>query len=220
MRGMPVCSRCGVPFDIAESPDTGVYTDYGQPNVVSLYSSYRHICGRCLLGRFYFDKARSVALYDGLLRDMLHRFKYEGRLNLGEALSRILVDNLPNDLDGFDLVLPVPLHIEKLRKREYNQSVILGIGLATRLRIPLDPFTLRKIRETRPQFEIENEDERRRNVKGAFSVVDGRKIKKKSILLIDDVFTTGSTVNECARVLFESGAFRVQVLTLMRVVQN
>jgi len=231
---MAVCLRCGVPFDFAKLPDRGVSAlvgtglsvcpNDGQPQgvtpAVSVDSTYEHLCGRCLLGVFYFDRARSVAFYDGLLRDMLHRFKYEGRLNLGEVLSRILVKNFPHDLDGFELIVPVPLHIEKLRKREYNQSVILGMGLARQLRVSLDPFILNKIRETMPQFEITNEDERRRNVKGAFSVADAWKIREKSILLIDDVFTTGSTINECARVLFESGASRVQALTLMRAVQS
>ncbi len=78
---------------------------------------------------------------------------------------------------------------------------------------------LKRVRDTKPQFEIRNEDEKRKNVKGAFSIENSKKIEEKSILLIDDVFTTGSTINECARALLDSDASRVQVLTLMRAVQ-
>jgi predicted amidophosphoribosyltransferase len=92
--------------------------------------------------------------------------------------------------------------------------------LTGKLGVPLDPFVLVKLRETRPQFEISDEEERSRNVKGVFSVVNPAAIKRKSLLLVDDIFTTGSTVNECARVLLQGGASRVQVLTLLRASQK
>ncbi|HEX3036703.1 MAG TPA: ComF family protein [Thermodesulfobacteriota bacterium] len=198
MKGRAVCRRCGIPFVAESTPD--------------------HLCGRCLQEEFYFDKARSVAFYDGLLRDMLHKFKYQGKLSFGSVLSRILIQNFPDDFDAVDDIVPVPLYINRLRSREYNQSVILGSHLAKHLTVSFNPFVLKRVRDTKPQFEIKSEDERRQNVKGAFSVLDSDKVRKKSILLIDDVFTTGSTIDECARVLLKAGASQVQAVTLMRAV--
>jgi ComF family protein len=205
-----ICLKCGVPFGF-----TPEHTHKSSMDSVS-----GHLCGRCLLDEFYFHKARSVAFYEGLLRDILHKFKYEGKLNLGDVISDILIENFPNDLDEVDIIIPVPLHISKLRRREYNQSVVLGMNLAKHLKVSFNPFVLKKIRDTRPQVEIKNEDERRKNIKGAFSVVDSEKIRKRSVLLIDDVFTTGSTINECTRTLLGAGALRVQAITLMRAVQD
>ena len=213
IKGLFTCSRCGVPFGLAQ-----VTKESSQfPQEVSIYE---HFCGRCLLGQFYFDKARSVAFYDGLLRDMLHKFKYHGKLKLGETLATILMENFPNDLAAPDLVIPVPLHIDRLRKREYNQSVILGINLCKHLRVCLDPFVLKRVKDTKPQFEIKSDKGKIENVRGAFFVKDFDKIKGKTVLLLDDIFTTGSTVNECARVLLRAGASRVQALTLTRAVQG
>jgi ComF family protein len=189
-----------------------------EPSVTHLLPIPEHLCGRCIMDKFYFERARSIAFYDGLLKDILHKFKYEGKLGLGRVLSSILIDNLPNDLDTPDIVVPVPLYIGRLRKREYNQSVILGERLAKYLRIPFDPFVLRRVRDTKPQFEIRGDAEKRKNVKGAFVVEKGERIKGESVLLIDDIFTSGSTINECSRVLLKAGASYVQVLTLARAV--
>ncbi len=204
---------CGVPFDLAEVPKTSSHFS-------SEDSIYEHLCGRCLVGEFYFDKARSVAFYDGLLRDILHKFKYQGKLSIGEALSTILIENFPDDLDVPELVIPVPLYIDRLRKREYNQSLILGVNLANYIGVPSDPFVLKRIRDTKPQFEIKNDNEKIENVKGAFSIGDFNKIEGKAVLIIDDIFTTGSTINECAKVILQAGASRVQALTLMRAVES
>lgn len=162
--------------------------------------------------------ARSVAYYEGILRDMLHEFKYRGVLRLSRVLSHILIYNYPVEFDPVDVVIPVPLHLRKLRQREYNQVAVLGQELSKYIGSSFDPFVLRKQYDTRPQFEMKGERERRRNVRGTFVIEDLRRIKGKSVLLLDDVFTTGSTLNECTGVLLKAGAGRVQVLTLMRTV--
>lgn len=198
IEGESICPKCGVPFRADSVPD--------------------HLCGRCLLDEFHFHKARSVAFYGGLLRDMLHKFKYHGKLNLEAVLSRILTENFPDELDAADVIIPVPLYIDRLRSREYNQSAILGMNLAKYLRVSFDPFTLKRTRDTEPQVEMKNDAERRKNVKRAFAVTNPDKIRKKSVLLIDDVFTTGSTINECAGALLKAGASKVQIVTLMRAV--
>jgi ComF family protein len=228
----PVCLRCGVPFRVAEPSHLDSFTDSspgdcladGLPHGVDVAiprdSADGHYCGRCLRGGFNFLRARSVAYYDGLVRDMLHKFKYNGKLSLGRVLSRMMAENYPNDMEEVELIVTVPLHASKLRKREFNQSVILASCLTGKLGVALDPFVLVKLRETRPQFEVSDEEDRSRNVKGVFSVVNPAAIKRKSLLLVDDIFTTGSTVNECARVLLKGGASRVQVLTLLRASQR
>lgn len=226
-----ICLKCGVPFGyIARDIDTQGLADQGHavfqetehPIVdaprMHLFPISEHLCGRCIQDVYYFERARSIAFYDGILKEILHKFKYERKLNLGGVLSNILIDNFPKDLGMSDLVIPVPLYIDKLRKREYNQSLVLAEKVARYLRVSFDPYVLRRIRDTKPQFEIKSDIEKRRNVKGAFILRKIENIKGKLILLVDDVFTSGSTINECTRALLEADASRVQVLTLMRAV--
>jgi len=154
------CRKCGVPFGFFNSE----HEDY----IERAEESGDHLCGKCVQGKFCFEKARSIAIYDGEIREMIVSFKYEGKLSKGNVLVDILTTNFPNDLDNFDYVVPVPLHIVKLRQWEYNQSAILANKLAKYAGVNCDLFGLRRVRETRPQIEIGSEDERRSNVKGAF----------------------------------------------------
>lgn len=202
------CSKCGVPFGFYSSDNENYSPDIDHSN--------RNLCSKCLKDFYSFNRARSIAIYEGKVRDLIISFKYEGKLNRVNSLLEILFSNFPNDLDSFDTVVPVPLHIDKLRKREYNQSVILAQSVAKYKSVSCDLFGLKRIRDTRPQIEIANEGERRKNVKGAFSVSDSTVFKDKSVLLVDDVFTTGSTSDECSKMLLKSGAYKVQVLTLTR----
>ncbi len=204
------CTKCGVPFGFY-GPEDGDNSENAAGT-----GDGGHLCGKCIQGKFSFKHARSVALYDGKIRDMIHRFKYEGGLSLEGVLADLLAENFPYDPGGFDVVVPVPLHINKLRQREYNQSAVLAHNLARRTGIDFDPIRLKKIKDTRPQFELKNEDERRRNVRGAFSVAVDGGFHDKSVLLVDDVFTTGSTSEECAGELLKSGASEVSVITLAR----
>ncbi|MGI9533620.1 MAG: ComF family protein [Thermodesulfobacteriota bacterium] len=193
------CFICGVPFAF-----------------MNLGKDVEHLCARCLKGEFYFAKARGVAYFDGLLRDLLHGFKYRRKLHIGKILSDIFTANIPSDLNSFNLIVPVPIYLKKLREREFNQTAILSKNISETVKCEYDPFTLYKIKETPPQITFEKLHERKRNVRNFFSVRDAKKIKRRSILLVDDVYTTGSTVNECSRVLLNAGAASVQVLTLMR----
>ena len=176
----------------------------------------KNLCADCLGGKYSFYKARSVLLYKGALRELVHVFKYEGDLRAGDTLSRYLAENVPEDLEPYDIIIPVPIHIKKLREREFNHAVILCRKLSKVSNTLCDFALLKKIRETRSQFEIKNERERRKNVSGAFSVPFPERIRRRSVLVVDDVYTTGSTSDECAKTLIKSGASRVQVLTLAR----
>lgn len=202
------CCICGIPF--------GFFNDEDEQLIESNIEKQNNLCGKCIKDFYSFHKARSIAIYEGKIRDLIISFKYEGKLSKAKSLLEILFSNFPNDLDEFDSIVAVPLHVEKLRKREYNQSVILATGIANHFGMKCDLFGLRRIRDTRPQIEIANALERRRNVKGAFSVSKNNSFKDKSILLVDDVFTSGSTSDECTKMLLKSGAYKVQVLTFTR----
>ena len=203
------CEVCGTPF--------GFYSDDISRDDGDLDTEKPgHLCGRCLKGKFSFAAARSVVIYDGRIRDMIHEFKYRGALGLEGFLASLLIERFPYPSGGFDVVVPVPMHVSKLREREYNQSALLALGLARGIGVRCDFLSFRKTRDTRPQIEFGNEEERRRNVRGAFSVAGPGAFRDKSVLLVDDVFTTGSTSDECAREILKSGASGVSVLTLSR----
>ncbi|MDI6777538.1 MAG: ComF family protein [Syntrophales bacterium] len=196
----PLCSRCGIPFN---GPDGG-----------------DHLCGDCLTSKTYFSVARAVGRYETTMLDAIHRFKYRGKIAVGEILGRLMVDFAYPALDikEYSLIMPAPLHPKRLRERGFNQSVILALAVAKRFSLPLDFTTLRRRIHTKPQISL-GKKERETNVQGAFEVSEEKKIRGKNIILVDDVYTTGSTVKECARVLTKSKAAKVAVLTLARAVQ-
>ena len=176
-------------------------------------------CAECRKTKNHFARAYAVCLYDGVLKELIHTFKYEGRLSLSKILVKLAVDFIRNNTGTaghIDLVTFVPLHKKRLMTRGFNQSEILASGVARGLGIPF-AATLEKTLVTRHQNELARSD-RLVNLKGAFRVTDGAlaKIKGLRILLIDDVMTTGATVNECARELIEAGAAEVRCLTLAR----
>jgi len=202
------CAKCGIPF--------GYFNSSGEYLPEPGHNSPGNLCGKCINDSYTFNKARSVAIYDGSIRELIISFKYQSKLGYADVLTDILRTYFPEDLDDFDSVVLVPLHIDKLRKREYNQSAVLAKGVAKYKGVKCDLFGLKRTRDTVPQIELKNEKERRRNVKGAFSISRSRSYENESVLLIDDVFTTGSTSDECTKMLLKSGAYKVQVLTLTR----
>jgi ComF family protein len=115
--------------------------------------------------------------------------------------------------------MPVPLHLTRLRWRGFNQSQLLAWSLARLARVPLDAFSLERVRPTRPQVELDHA-ERQRNVKQAFQVQRPERVRGQHILLVDDVYTTGATADECSRALMRAGAAAVDVLTLARAVMQ
>jgi ComF family protein len=169
-----------------------------------------------------FHRARACLAYlarsdsDSPLGIAVHRFKYGREVTLAPCLSRLLVDLCPLD-PNYDVIVPVPLHISRLRWRGFNQALVLAKPLARHWQVPIDPFLLRRVRATASQVGLD-ESERRRNIAGAFEVSKRSAIRRKRILLVDDVYTTGATLNECARTLRRAGAERVDALVLARTV--
>jgi len=151
--------------------------------------------------------------------EAIHRFKYTKQTSLSRPLSALAKETFCQfwGPQAVDLLIPVPLHIKRLRERGFNQAYLL-IGRWAKLeKIPCDPFALLRTRWTEPQTSLSRK-ERKKNMKHAFALRHSEKIGGQKILLVDDVYTTGSTANECARVLMEAGAEFVDVLTLARAV--
>jgi len=177
-----------------------------------------HRCTRCLVRPPHFARARACALYRSDQRnplvEALHRFKYGRDITLAPLLGAYLDEHCPLPVDH-DLLLPVPLDLERLRWRGFNQAAMLARSVAARRRRPFDAMLLRRQRATPPQVGL-GESERRRNMAGAFAVRDRSAVRNRTILLVDDVMTTGATVEECAKTLHRAGARRVDVLVLAR----
>lgn len=165
----------------------------------------------------YYQKLYSVGLYKGILKEAIHLLKYKGKLSLVKDLSGLLIEfaNINLDITQIDLIVPVPLHNTKLREREFNQATVLAIPIAKKFGIRLSQGNLERVRATQPQTGLKKH-ERLQNLKDVFKVKNPSMINEKRVLLVDDVFTTGATVNECSKVLFSSGASDVSVLTLAR----
>jgi ComF family protein len=201
----PICPRCGVMFKTREGED--------------------HICGMCIESPKKFQMARASGIYDKVLVDVIHCFKYKKKIQLARPLGMLLFYDFVRYWGGksMDLVIPVPLHAKKLKRRGFNQAFLLvreWMHMAETLNmewpgIRMETTALTRSRGTEPQTGLSRE-KRVYNIKDAFSITDFQKVAGKKILLVDDVYTTGATVEECARVLLKAGAEQVDVLTLAR----
>ncbi len=201
----PICTVCGAVFTSREGGD--------RP------------CGDCVKHPKRFTAARAVGVYDQSLRIVIHRLKYQGKTQLAAPLGNVLLHALiriwpPGDID---LIIPMPLHEKRLRHRGFNQAHLLVRGwrnAAERLGVHpesyrIGPDILIRTRMTKPQTGL-GKKQRKANIRNAFHVKETKRVDGKRILLVDDVYTTGATVNECARVLRRAGAGRVFALTLAR----
>ncbi|UCH22301.1 MAG: ComF family protein [Deltaproteobacteria bacterium] len=201
----PLCITCGLKFISREGDD--------------------HFCGECLTKPKRFQMARATGIYSRTLMKLIHRYKYGRKTNLAAPLGVLLFIALIRywDVNTIDLVLPVPLHVRRLRKRGFNQAFLLirdWYRIAAELKISLANIQMKfdvltRNRWTQSQTGLARK-ERMANIKNAFSINDPLKIEDKRILLVDDVYTTGATVDECAQVLLAGGAQTVDVLTLAR----
>jgi ComF family protein len=174
------------------------------------------VCHSCHKRPPSYTKAWTLYPYRPPLQDAIRLFKYEGKVSLAEPLAQLMIDRLP-PLDEIDLILPVPLHADRLREREFNQSLLLADRIGRHLHISVCCTALSRIATAPPQTTLSRR-ERLSNLRGAFTVPRPEVIIGKRILLVDDVFTTGTTVNVCAKTLRTAGSKDVFVLTLGRTV--
>lgn len=193
--GSPICRCCGV----------------------ELMGGDDHLCGPCLKHPPFFRRARAVFRYDDDSAPLLYAFKFYGK-TVGCATFCALAKQVAPlaDLAVADLIVPVPLHPRRLRARGFNQALVLARILFSNEVAKISTNLLVRSRWTDPQTTLTGR-ERRRNLNQAFTAPHPERLVGRRLLLIDDVFTTGSTVNECAKVLIENGAASVEVLTLARV---
>ena len=165
-----------------------------------------------------FERARSVAVHEGVIRDMVHRLKYNDRTDLGPWMAGWMARAGHELLNDCDVIVPVPLHARRFWLRRFNQSAELARHLAKASKKPFEPDALRRVKQTRQQVGL-GLNQRIVNVRGAFKVPEAQEIKVRgcNVLLIDDVYTTGATVKAAARALLRGGAKKVDVLTFGRV---
>ncbi len=191
----PLCDRLGIPLP------------FGTEDAI--------VSAAALADPPQYDRARAVARYDGRMRTLIHQFKFSDRGDLRVLFGRWLIAAGEPLLGDCDLVLPVPLHRRRLLSRRFNQSAMLAQEVGRLARRDVFTNGLRRVRRTRPQIGL-SEDQRRANVRRAFRLTPSAEaaVAGRNVLLIDDVITTGATVNACARVLKRAGAKRVDVLAL------
>ena len=195
----PFCERLGTPFAV----------DLGQPLLSPAAIADPPVFGR----------ARAVAEYDGTASLLVHRLKYNDRLELARALGPMMARAGAELLREADVIVPVPLHRWRLWRRRFNQAMALARAVSVESSVPCDPFLLARVKRTRRQVGL-TKAQRQENLQGAFRVPADAKarLQGRRVLLIDDVLTTGSTANAASRALLRGGAASVDVLAFARVV--
>jgi len=195
----PFCQRCSCPV----TADTGPF------------------CARCQRTSYHFDWVWACCPYQDAMKDLLHLFKYREKTALRfffAARMSVFLQTYGISLAAFDCVVPVPLHPARLRERGYNQSALLAQELGRTARCPVLGRSLLRIRNTKSQTTL-RQKERWTNIRSAFTIKCPFIFKHKNVLIVDDLFTTGATTSEAARVLKQAGAQQVAVLTLAIAVQ-
>ncbi len=175
------------------------------------------VCGQGAFVKIFFSQARATGIYEGILKKLIHLFKYKKKTVLAHPLSDLLLKFLADNplWTKVDYLVPVPLTQRRLRERGFNQAECLSRRLSRSLNIKLSVNNLKRKGSSSSQVKAGREA-RSKNVAGAFYLANPEIFRGRKILLIDDVFTTGSTANVCARVLKEGGSKEVLVLTVAR----
>lgn len=186
----PVCSLCGIPWSRGER------------------------CPRCEADPLHLDGVRSCYIYSGPIRQALHRLKFHGRYRLAQTMAMWMLEGWARFTMEADLLIPVPT--SRARQRGYNQAAMLAQALAEGLTLPMHPQALRRVRATPSQVGLA-QNVRRENVRGAF-LADPRWVQGKRVVVVDDVCTSGATLEACAAALYQAGATSVWGFTLARVI--
>ncbi|WP_203295060.1 ComF family protein [Maricaulis parjimensis] len=199
----PCCHTCGLPF--------------AYPGASG--SEARHACAPCLAKPPRYDGARAPLAYDDVSRGLVLGFKHGSRHELIDRFANWMELAAPDYLAQADALIPVPLHWRRLLARRYNQSALLARALSRRTGLPVWADVLLRRKPT-PSQAGQSAGARRRNMAGAFRVTEPQRVAGKTLVLIDDVLTTGATANACARQLKRAGAKTVYLMTLCRVVRT
>ncbi len=210
----PFCPACGHLFD--QIPGRAAGSASGMEN---------HLCETCLITPTFVKQVRAAFQYQGIIKEAIPLFKYQSKLSLARVFEKNMFDAFERYFvnASIDRILPIPLHLKKMKQRGFNQSFLFIRNFKKKYKSvygkkpswQIDTTTLLRVKSTLPQtgFDIQ---ERKDNLKGAFSLGKKAKLAGDNILLVDDVYTTGATCGEAARLLLKSGANRVDVLVLAR----
>lgn len=195
----PKCQICGFPFQF----------NIGASN----------LCASCLQQKPYFDSASALLKYNPHSKTIIHKLKYSDQLYLASFFAELLTNRTKDKVSNFDMVVCVPMHKKRLMMRRYNQAALLASNIAKLIKLPFISDILLKTRYDIPQTHL-NRDQRLENVVGSFAVSPNAShaLENKKVILVDDVYTTGATLNECSAVLKAAGCCHVHVLTLAKVV--
>lgn len=201
----PYCMQCGYPL----------YADATGDFLESF------VCGDCKIHKKWFDIASAACHYNDQTRRLIHKYKFEGLTGISVFLGKLMLQKYLYDdrLGGEDIIIPVPLHKVRMRERGFNQAELLAKYLFRYASIPVATDVLFRIRNTKPLYDMTIE-QRQKNLRGAFRVKDELRIKDRTILVIDDIYTTGSTSYEVARTLKKAGALKVHILTVCRALSS
>jgi ComF family protein len=199
--GAPQCEKCGLPFEL-DVPD-GLE------------------CGNCIATLPKYSKARAVFQYGGKTAKLIRSFKYEDNIHASKHFAKWMMRVGAEFIVEADIIAPVPLHKRRLFKRRYNQSALLASAISRESGIKANNALLLRVKNTPPQAGLSS-GQRKKNVSGAFKLNPKyeNEVIGKNIILVDDVITTGSTINACTQALLNSGAIRVNVLTLAMTVKG
>ncbi len=194
----PICTCCGKPFNKAAGES--------------------HYCGQCLTRPFHYKQARALVQYLEPVAKAVQDFKYHAKTTGLSTFANLLnIQPQRNPLPAVAVIVPVPLHKKRLQQRGFNQALVLTRNFFPHDIKKIAPLAIERRARTQPQTGLSRAD-RNRNVKNAFAVLQPDSIQNKKVLLVDDVYTTGATANECARILMQNRARQVYVLTLARAV--
>lgn len=206
LRGTDLCRACGT-----EVPRLGTEVC----PICAVPSRLARICQRCRSEPAALDGARAACRFDGVVRTAIHDLKYRGIRGRASLLGNLVVDALLERPLALDILVPVPLARSRLRQRGFNQSELIAVRLGEKLEVPVLGTCLERTRET-PRQVGKSESERRENVLGAFACVDQEATSGRRVGVVDDVMTTGATLNACAEALKLAGARRVYGIVVAR----
>jgi ComF family protein len=219
----PRCAGCGLIVDDVHSfcPDCWKQIDFlGESGCsvcgIPLEATDEANCAACLAAPPRLARMRAAVAYDDLSRSLAIRLKYGRKVAIARTMARYMAPLV--ELHDEAILVPVPLHRSRLWNRGFNQSALVASELSRKLRVPTEPLLLKRTRRT-PALKGMSRLQRRKTVAGAFRVANGSAVKGRTIILVDDVLTTGSTAEACARTLQQAGAVRVDLISWARVVK-
>lgn len=165
----------------------------------------------------YFEKQAYMFNYNGIIREKLINYKFNEQAYLNETFADIIIKNekICRFIKNYDIIIPVPIHRKRYKERGYNQTELIAVRVAKNLGILVAKDVLLKEINNKPQSEL-TKNEREQNAKNVYRIQNEQKIRNKAILIMDDIYTTGNTVNECSKMLKQAGASEIAVLTIAK----